>query len=308
MRKRLIHRILTLTAAVLFALSLTAQHHLGLAVAGDMPMTFDQSPLTLPQPAYGGGMGFVYEWRKNHFLLQTGLHYSLDFPVLSLDSQHLEQDMIDTRGLPFIYRGTLISRTDRMISGQVTLPLYFGGEWNGAYVLAGVKAVLNIHAASKQQAQLETIGDYIDRYYEWVEDMPNHGYHDYIPVQTDKPMTLRLYDVRVGAELGYRVSLSGQSSASPADLRIGLFAEYGLFELTDKKSTVPMTQPDYTRYMNVEMTHLYASQEGATAKPHLFVGGIRFTFLFPVGSDTFKGYPAKKTFMSNKHRKCICVF
>lgn len=287
-------------------ISLRAQSYVGFSVSGDVPLTFDKLKMTHIQPAYGGDIGFVYEWRKDHFFLQTGLHYNIEFPTLRVDSQHIEQDMIDTRGIQFLYRGTLDKRSDRIILGQVAVPFYVGGEWSGVYFMAGAKALWNAHAISKQKAQLMTVGDYIDRYYEWLEDMPNHGYHDYIPTQTSKSIQLRMFDVRVGGEIGYSFSLSSNRSATPPYMRIGLFGEYGLLTMTDKTPEVSRTLPDYSQYMNVEMTHMYASIEGASAKPHMFVCGLRLTVLFPTSSDEFKGMPVRKTFMSNKGRKCMC--
>ena len=247
-------------ASVLSTNLMHARSYVGISVAGHVPMTMDKLSFTHLQASYGGDVGFVYEWQKSHFILQTGLNFSLDYPSLRVDSQWLAQDMIDTRGVPFIYRGILNNRTDRIMAGQLTVPLYIGAEWSGFYMMAGVKAVLNIHSKSSQRAQLMTAGDYGDRYYDWLEDMPNHGYYDYQPVQTDKPIKLRLYDIRVGAELGYSIYTS-----SPL-IRIGVFAEYGVLEWTDNKNaTDPRTQADYTHYMSVDMTHVYGSEEGVNS-------------------------------------------
>lgn len=306
---RKIHNIFTFLMFVALGCmnaSLRAQSYVGFSVSGDVPLTFDKEPLTHMQPAYGGDIGFVYEWRKKHFFLQTGLHYAIDFPTLRVDSQHIEQDMIDTRGIAFLYRGTLDKRTDRIIVGQASVPFYVGGEWSGVYFMVGAKAVLNVHATSKQKAQLMTVGDYIDRYYEWLEDMPNHGYHDYVPTQTSKSIQLRKYDVRVGGELGYSFALSSNRRATPPMMRVGLFGEYGLMTMVDKTTDMSRTMPDYSQYMNVDMTHMYAAREGANAKPHMFVCGIRLTVLFPTSSDEFKGMPVRRTFMTNKGRKCNC--
>ena len=156
--------------------------------------------------------------------------------------------------------------------------------------MAGVKAVLNLHATSSQRAQLTTAGDYLDRYYDWLENMPNHGYYDNQPVQSNKPFKLRLYDVRVGMEIGYSFYTS-----SPI-IRVGAFAEYGVLQWTDNKNaTAPRTQADYTHYMSVDMTHVYDSDEGVNAKPHMIVCGLKLTILFPVGGtyDSHSSLPCR---------------
>lgn len=272
-----------------------AQSYVGLSVAGHIPMTFDKLPITHTQANYGGEIGFVYEWHKEHFMLQTGLQYALLCLRLSLDAQDIEQDMLDTRGVAFTYRGILKDRTDQMAIGQLAVPLYIGGIWHGFYTLFGAKATINLHAKATQQAQLKTSGDYQGRYYEWFENMPNHGYHDFAPVATSHAMSLSLFNVAIGADIGYAFKLPSYYRQANI-IRLGVFAEYGLMDLRAKQTNNTLaarTEPDYSQYMNVKMNHIYMSSDASESDAHLFTCGLRLTILFQVSNAPSKSYPCR---------------
>ncbi len=275
-----------------------AQHYIGPAIGGGFVQSIDPMPQTGVRLSGGGEIGLAYQYQHEHFLLSTGLNYSLQCPTLSVDSQWLEQKMIDTRGMPFTYRGLLSERTDRLHISQITVPLMVGGVWRGVYILGGAKLCVTLDASARQSAALWTAGDYNGRYYEWFEDMPNHGYHDFEPVESKHAMTLNRLDVRLAAELGYTFRLHPYSGnrLSPL-LRIGLFAEYGFLNiLPSSPSTDPRTTTDWTQYLNVDMTHIYASKEAADARANMLACGIRLSLLFPVSKDALKRY------------KCQCLY
>jgi len=262
---------------------LAAQSFVGPTIGGNMVQTVDDLRSTHALLSGGGEAGFAYEWQREHLLVRTGVGYSFQCPSLKLDSQWLEQDMLDTRGVPVVYRGLLDARTDRLFMHQLTIPLMVGGTWYGAYVLVGLKMSVALGTSARQDAALCTAGDYQGRYYEWFEDMPNHGYHDFEPVQTRHAVTLNRFDLRLAAELGYTFQLNPYSNRHPSPLlRAGLFAEYGIFNLHTRNSTDPRTTADWTQYLQVSMTHIYSSEESNTSRAHLFLAGLRFTLLFPV--------------------------
>lgn len=285
-----------LTAMILFLSSIHpfahsfAQHYIGAAVGGHMPMCTDNIAATHSKPAFGGEVGAVYEWRNDHFLVQTGLHYALLCSKLTIDDTQLEQEMLDTRGIRFLYQGDLAKRTDQLLVGQIGVPLFVGGTWQGIYFLTGLRLTVNLHAKATQKAQLQTIGDYMGRYYDPLENMPNHGYHAYEPVRTSQTVSLKPIDVRIGAEVGYTLELpSGRPGtiALPPLLRIGAFVEYGLFNICSNaaKSDVPASvEPDYTHYMSVTMNHIYTSSDAAKNAAHWLTCGIRVTFLYPISA------------------------
>ena len=282
-----------------------AQHYVGPAFSGGLVQTVDDLPQTQSRLSGGGEIGVAYQYQHGHLLLHMGINYTLQCPVQSLDSQWLAQDMIDTRGVAVTYRGLLTNRADQLFVHQLTVPFMVGGSWLGFYLLAGLKFSVAFAAQARETAALRTAGDYNGRYYEWFEDMPNHGYHDFEPVLCSQSIppppppsastsgALSRFDLRLGAELGYtfrlNIGTSGynprlnpHSAFAPAPfLRIGLFAEYGLINLISSP-LLPRTTADWSEYLQVSMNHVYTSDEAAKARANMLSFGIRATLLFPV--------------------------
>ena len=278
---------------VVLPFAIQAQHFIGPTLSGNFVQTVDNITLTSTQLSGGGEIGVAYQYQREHLLLATSLNYSLQCPVLSLDSQWLAQNMQDTRGVPVVYRGLLTDRIDRLSISQFTIPLTVGGVWSGMYFLVGAKLCVTLAASTKQTAALKTAGDYNGRYYEWFEDMPNHGYHDFESVKSAHSIALNRIDVRLSAEVGYTFRLNPYSGNRPSLLlRIGAFAEYGVLNiLPSEKSTTPRTTTDWTQYLHVTMTHIYASSEADNARANILLYGIRATLLFPVSKAPEKTYP-----------------
>lgn len=292
--KRSLYILISLQLSVI---SLQAQSYLGPSVSGDFVQTIDRLPQTNTRLAGGGEIGVAYEWKKAHFLLRTGVSYSLQCPSLAVDSQWLEQEMLDTRGMPFTYRGLLYQRTDRLYAHQLTVPFMVGGTWSGVYLLGGLKLGVALAASARQDALLYAAGDYQGRYYDWFENMPNHGYHDGEPVTSTHPIRLKRFDLRVAAELGYTFTLHPYARLKPSSLlRVGLFAEYSLLNIHPSDYTAQRTTADWTQYLQVDMTHIYASEESNASRVNLLTYGIRLTLLLPV-SDT-----------PRRPNKCACVY
>lgn len=171
-----------------------------------------------------------------------------------------------------------------------------GGTWRGVYVLVGAKLSVALAATARQDAQLYTAGDYQGRYYDWFEDMPNHGYHDFEPVQSRHEMAVNRFDLRLAAELGYTFVLNPYTGLKPSPLlRVGLFAEYGMLNFLSSESTLPRTTADWRQYLHVNMTHIYASEESAGSRANLLSYGIRLTLLFPTSNAP------------QPSNKCLCL-
>ena len=281
----------------LSVVSLQAQSYLGPSVSGNFVQTTDRLPQTNARLAGGGEIGVAYEWQKGHFFLRTGVAYSLQCPSLAVDSQWLEQNMSDTRGMPFTYRGLLYQRTDRLYAHQLTVPFMVGGTWSGVYLLGGLKLSVALAATAQQDALLYTAGDYQGRYYEWFENMPNHGYHAGEPVSSSHGVSLNRLDVRLAAEFGYTFTLNTTTRLKPSSiLRVGLFAEYGLLNMLPGASSAPRTSADWTQYLRVDMTHIYASEESNASRANLLVYGVRLTVLLPVSGT------------AQRSNRCSCVY
>ena len=254
-----------------------AQHYVGPALSGGLVQTLDDLRQTQSRLSGGGELGVAYQYQHGHLLLHMGLNYTLQCPVQSVDSQWLNKSMIDTRGVAVTYRGLLDNRSDQLFLHQLSIPFMVGGSWSGFYLLAGLKFSVALAAQARETAALRTAGDYNGRYYEWFEDMPNHGYHDFEPVRssqnlplssspssssassTNSPSSgasslsssaaLNRFDLRLAAELGYTFRLNIQpthynprlnphSAFAPAPLlRLGLFAEYGMINMLSSFSS-----------------------------------------------------------------------
>ena len=283
-----------------------AQHYVGPVFSGGLVQTVDDMRQTQSRISGGGEIGVAYQYQHGHLLLHMGLHYTLQCPVQSVDSQWLSHSMIDTRGVAVTYRGLLANRADQLFLHQLSIPFMIGGSWSGVYLLAGLKFSVSMAAQARETAALRTAGDYNGRYYEWFEDMPNHGYHDFEPVSSCQNLMLNRFDLRLAAELGYTFRLNIQpthytprlnphSAFAPAPLlRLGLFAEYGMINMLSSAAASsglpPRTTADWSQYLSVSLTHIYASDEAAKARANMLFFGIRMTLLFPVAtsSDQYK--------------------
>lgn len=253
-----------------------AQHYVGPALSGGLVQTLDDLRQTQSRLSGGGEIGVAYQYQHGHLLLHTGLNYTLQCPVQSVDSQWLSHSMIDTRGVAVTYRGLLANRADQLFLHQLSIPFMIGGSWSGVYLLAGLKFSVALSAQARETAGLRTVGDYNGRYYEWFEDMPNHGYHDFEPVSSCQNLPLSTsasansfsnsasansfsstlgalsrFDLRLAAELGYTFRLNihpsrynprmnPHSAFAPAPLlRVGVFAEYGVINMISGSSSLP---------------------------------------------------------------------
>ena len=290
----------------------SAQHYVGPALSGGLVQTLDDLRQTQSRLSGGGELGLAYQYQHGHLLLHMGLNYTLQCPVQSVDSQWLNKSMIDTRGVAVTYRGLLDNRSDQLFLHQLSIPFMVGGSWSAFYLLAGLKFSVALAAQARETAALRTAGDYNGRYYEWFEDMPNHGYHDFEPVRSSQNLplssspssssgALNRFDLRLAAELGYTFRLNIQpthynprlnphSAFAPAPLlRLGLFAEYGMINMLSSAAASsglpPRTTADWSEYLSVSLNHIYASDEAAKARANLFFFGVRLTLLFPVATS-----------------------
>ena len=295
------HKVFLLSLFTFHFSPSSAQHYVGPALSGGLVQTLDDLRQTQSRLSGGGELGLAYQYQHGHLLLHMGLNYTLQCPVQSVDSQWLNKSMIDTRGVAVTYRGLLDNRSDQLFLHQLSIPFMVGGSWSGFYLLAGLKFSVALAAQARETAALRTAGDYNGRYYEWFEDMPNHGYHDFEPVHSSQNLMLNRFNLRLAAELGYTFRLNIQpshynprlnphSAFAPAPLlRVGVFAEYGMINMLSSAAASsglpPRTTADWSQYLSVSMNHIYASDEAAKARANLFFFGVRLTLLFPVATS-----------------------
>ncbi len=204
-----------------------AQHYVGPVFSGGLVQTVDDMPQTKARLSGGGEIGVAYQYQHGHLLLHTGLNYTFQCPVQSVDSQWLSHSMIDTRGIAVTYRGLLDNRSDRLFVHQLTIPFMIGGNWSGVYLLAGLKFSVALAAQARETAALRTAGDYNGRYYEWFEDMPNHGYHDFEPVSSCQNLPLST-SANSFSNSAAANSLSGTAAANSLSSTLGALSRFDL--------------------------------------------------------------------------------
>ena len=226
-----------------------AQHYVGPALSGGLVQTLDDMRQTQSRLSGGGELGVAYQYQHGHLLLHMGLNYTLQCPVQSVDSQWLNKSMIDTRGVAVTYRGLLDNRSDQLFLHQLSIPFMVGGSWSGFYLLAGLKFSVTLAAQARETAALRTAGDYNGRYYEWFEDMPNHGYHDFEPVRSSQNLPL---SSSPSSAASLSSSSSGASSTSSPSSSASLSASLGALNRFDLRLAAEL---GYTFRLNIQPTH-----------------------------------------------------
>ena len=265
-----------------------AQHYLGVGATMDIPLALDKLAFTNMTISGGGEINGVYAYQYKHFTVQTGVDIGMQCPRLRLKDESLEQAMVDTRGVPFIYRGSLVSRVDMSRQFGIGVPLMLGYAGEYVYAIAGARYYNILYAQTYSTAKLQTIGDYDGRYYDPFEDMPEHGYHTYEPVKSKGSIKFK-HDVQACAEIGGIIPLDGSYSSryNSNVLRLSVWAAYSLLSITPSNtSDKHLTEVDYSQYMQVELTHPYNAIEGKDSNGHNLCIGIRATFLFGIADSS----------------------
>ncbi len=179
--------------------------------------------------APGFGVGYRYIWK--HLSVDIGLgaqyRHCWNRPYAIMDIQSPD---VDREGYAYLGHNTWEERTQMMQHVGVQLPLMIGAEWDNFYFLVGAKANLDVWGRRAEQGLYSLTGEY-DRYVDPFSTMPENGFASEEKYTTD-PVNLSIgWDVRVCAELGYRIT-SIVTSKAPV-WYIGAFAEYGVVTAKD---------------------------------------------------------------------------
>lgn len=265
----------------------SAQHYLGLSA--DLKTAFQLDQMIETRYASGGGaqIGFDYEFQRNSFILTTGLAASYTATSQLLDSLHFSVPMFDTEGRPMEYLGVIDNRHDIAQQLHVKLPLLMGLEGGHFYGQVGFVFDFSFRAWTTQSAKLYTAGDYGDRYYEILENMPNHGYHDFERIKSNGRLKFKP-DLRITAELGASFLL-GNKTDKPK-FKVGMFFEYGLTDCNSEELiNAKLYEFDTTEYLKVNMNHIYTTKAVYGSKINNLEIGIRAHILFNVGGISTNG-------------------
>lgn len=260
-----------------------AQHYVGAMMDGAMGWQLDKEELTTPQLGGGASVGGLYQMQYDRFLLQTGLGASQVWLSQSLDTVLIARERIDSEGYAFTYRGELTNRIDKVMATEIMVPFMLGTKIGSFHLMVGAKCAITILGYSAQQAQLTTAGDYGDRYYGPLENMPQHGFFTRKEVASKDTMSFRP-DVRLCAEVGWSWALTKEpvKIGSPI-LQVGAFVEYGILNPLKHTNNVKAIAEDYySPFMDVKMNHIYTTLSREQTTINNLRVGLRVAVLFPV--------------------------
>ena len=280
MKKRLL--VVTSLLVLVFGQSIVAQHFVGAMVDGAIALPLDKLENTSPLLGGGASVGGVYQLQYDQLLIQTGLGASQVWLRNGLGVDSIAYDTRDDEGYPFTYYGQVYNRTHQAMVTEVMVPLMLGTKVRSFHVLVGAKLAVAVIGFTKQKAQVNTWGDYGDRYYGVLKDLPQHGFYNGKEFE-DKGRIQFRPDVRLCAEVGYSWALTKEAVKTEAPvLQVGLFAEYGI--LNPLVQTAEKTEEyNYAYPMEVQkMNHIYSTLDREQTTLNNLRAGLRVTVLFPI--------------------------
>lgn len=274
-------KIVFILSLIVLPLAISAQHYVGVSADVTTACQLDQIDQTRFSSGGGGQIGFTYEFQRNMFILNTGLAVGYTASAQILDSVNGKMPMFDSEGRPFELQYKIDERHDIAKQLHFKLPLLMGLQGGHFYGLIGFVFDYTLPAWTVQTAKLYTAGDYNDRYYDILENMPNHGYHDFERIKSKGKLKYKP-DFRISAELGAQFLLGNRTRKPKA--KLGLFFEYGL---TDANSEEIINNKLYEyntdQFLQVNMSHIYTTNLVYGSRINNLEVGIRGTILFNVG-------------------------
>jgi hypothetical protein len=157
------------------------------------------------------------------------------------------------------------------------------------YALAGVRFIYPLAGVSFSNALLTTKGDYGNRYYEMLENMPQHGYFTALSIGGEKEKITFPMNLNVCAEFGYSKSIGKKmEDKKPFILQAGAFVEYNALNAL-KDATASIMDIDCSRYMQVTMHNIYSTLPRQTHFMRQLSIGVRVTLLFSAGKKASGG-------------------
>ena len=304
--------LLALMAAVSTVASAQVTHFIGGWVQGGEYSLFsnvDRTALNL-RPSLGGGVGigFNYELRAGHFLLDAGVGTNTGWTRFNVpDHEVTIPNQIDRNGDRFDYVYTLNHRKDAYWNSSLQVPLMVGGQWKKFYFLVGGKFDWAYRTLTYTKAAINTAGVYKTFPPKTETNDQMHGFVTNFPwVMMDTIMKPFEPNVTLSMEIGMRLGevFEGRGFDIPdpkVQYRLALFADFGLLDIHHKPMnpgtegllwTVPDKYSDmpFTPY-GIHSQDVMHSREAAnagkvkegetpTARFNSFMVGVKFTILF----------------------------
>ena len=278
-----------------------------------------------------GGVGFVYELRAGEtysptrFLFDVGVGAwgGMTSFMQSANMTATLKNQTDLAGDKFDYVYALKGRRDRYINVAAQVPLMVGVQHKRFYMLVGAKLNANVWTQNQTKAQITTYGDYSPYSTDFEQGVYGHNWKEYQFFGENDGKTLSSavktslnLDVDLSMEIGGRIggivtdAVGFDVPKDRVEFRLAVFADYGLFDLHKKGSSLALglkdsggnvkplvdpstgtpniqynagsTAPVYkttTMIDNLAMTDIM-STEGFADKVNNLMVGLKFTVLF----------------------------
>lgn len=297
---KIVHKYVILSLLSLFSIAMSAQmkNHIGLwGEVGEWSLMTSESqyPNSL---GVAGGAGLLYDLQYKSLIFDIGLgaNYGMTSFNQSTNMTEILYNQKDLDGQLFDYVYDIRERHDQYRNLMLQVPVMVGGQWGRFYGLVGVKAGLSLMTQSYSTAYITTYGDYA--FFDDFRNMPEYQFFENRPFS--KAFDARFnFNLDVCAEIGFRLGFMTDLKGfdvpkSKVQYRLGLFADYGLLDIHEKKTNPALSLPDGTGYNvgntypvyntesmleTITMNDVMTTTNFASSVNNLLVG-LKFTVLF----------------------------
>lgn len=235
----------------------------------------------------GGGIGVGYELYANRFLLDVGVGINVSHSAFSLNPYASTlPDQTDSEGDKFNYIFTLNDRQDAYTNTSLQIPLLLGAQLNRFYFLVGVKLDASLLVNTRVSTVISSEGEY-PMFIDPFTGMPEHMFfNDYVLEQKGKVdfKTNVMASAEIGWRLGHIDNSTGFDVPKPKTLyRIGLFADYGIFDVHYRSNKPAVVLPETFNAENMTsdmaVNDILSTSQAQKIVNNLLVG-VKFTVLF----------------------------
>ena len=252
-----------------------AQHFVTGSLQAGYSGTFDKMEQTKSRGLLGAQIGVGYEWQYNRLLLDIGAEFSYYAHRWNITDQTILQRMMDTDGMIFDYVGNVTDRSDNFSSTSLRFPILAGAQFGKFYFLAGLVPDLHFTGTASATADLTTYGDYVE-FYDYLVDMENHGFYTK-GISNQQEMRYK-FDLMGHLELGV-------TFGEKHKYRLSAFAEVGMLDIAPRTDVGKLSDPDFSRFMQVTLNNPYVSNEGMFAGAHNMEFGLKFSVAIHVADN-----------------------
>lgn len=179
-------------------------------------------------PAIGVGYRYMYK------VLVIDAGFGAEYRVRNnqpYDIMNVKANHVDDTGEPFVGTHSWCNRHTTMQNVGIHIPVMVGFEVKRFYLLAGIKANIDLWGTTYEKGDYTMTGKY-DRFMEEWEDISGHGLVTDEPYETKNVNKGMGWDLRACGEIGYCVysggkKAKGSSKVSPR-YNVGAFVEYSV--------------------------------------------------------------------------------